>query len=123
MATVIAVAILGGLGAISRYGIERFLTRFNSPFPWGTLLVNVSGSFLLGLFFALVVERVQGPAWVRIGLAVGLLGGFTTFSTFSLQTLRLVEDGSYFAAVGNVIGSLALGLVAVTIGVIIGRAY
>ena len=122
MPTVLAVAVLGGLGALGRYGIERALERSSASFPLGTVLVNVSGSFLLGLLFALALEREHGPPWLRMGLAVGLLGGFTTFSTFSLQTFRLIEDGSHAAALGNALGSLALGLVAVTVGVVVGRA-
>lgn len=121
MPTILAVAVMGGLGALARYGIERGFVRSSASFPWGTILVNVSGSFVLGLLYALAIERVQGPEWVRLGLTVGLLGGFTTFSTFSLQTFRLIEEGSHGAAVGNALGSLALGLVAVTIGVIVGR--
>ncbi len=123
MPTVLAIALFGGAGALARYGVERALERQSGSFPWGTVLANVSGSFLLGLLFALAIERAHGPSWVRMGLAVGLLGGFTTFSTFSLQTFRLIEDGSHVAAVGNVLGSLALGLVAVTIGIVVGRAF
>ena len=123
MPTVLAVAVFGGLGALGRYGIQRALDRSGASLPWGTILVNVSGSFLLGLLFALVIERVHGPDWVRLGLTLGLLGGFTTFSTFSLQTFRLIEEGSHAAAVGNALGSVALGLVAVTIGVVVGRAF
>ena len=123
MPTVLAIAVMGGLGALARYGIDRALSRPSGSFPWGTVLANVSGSFLLGLLFALAIERAQGPSWVRMGLAVGLFGGFTTFSTFSLQTFRLIEDGSHAAALGNALGSLALGLVAVTIGVVVGRAF
>ncbi|MGI9658999.1 MAG: fluoride efflux transporter FluC [Gaiellaceae bacterium] len=123
MPTVLAVAVMGGLGALARYGLDRAFARPGVTFPWPTVLANVSGSFLIGLLFALAIERTHGPSWVRIGLAVGLLGGFTTFSTFSLQTFRLIENGSHGAAIGNALGSLALGLVAVTIGVVVGRAF
>lgn len=123
MPTVLAVAVLGGLGALGRYGIDRAMLRWSGSFPWATVLVNVSGSFFLGIVFATLIERPYGPSWLKLGLTLGLLGGFTTFSTFSLQTFRLIEDGSHAAAVGNALGSLALGLVAVAIGVVVGRAF
>jgi len=123
MPTVLAVAVLGGLGAIARYGIERGMAKSSVNFPWGTMIVNVSGSFILGVFFALALERAYGPSWVRVGVVLGLLGGFTTFSTFSLQTFRLIEDGAYGAALGNALGGLALGLVAVSLGVVLGRTF
>ena len=122
MPTVLAVAVLGGLGAAARYGIERAFARTGTEFPWGTILINVTGSFLVGILFALVIEKALGPSWLRVGLTLGLLGGFTTFSAFSLQTFRLIEDTAYGAAIANALGSLAFGLLAVTIGVVIGRA-
>jgi CrcB protein len=91
-------------------------------FPWGTLFINVSGSFVLGVLFALLVERAGASPTVRIALTTGLMGAYTTFSTFSLETYRLVEDGAMGQAALNVVGNLVLGLVAVSLGVILGRA-
>jgi CrcB protein len=87
-----------------------------------TLLINVSGSFLLGLLFVLLVERASVGEALRLSLTVGLIGAYTTFSTFSLETFRLVEDGAFALAALNVAASLALGLAAVWLGIVAGRA-
>ena len=111
---------LGGfLGANCRFLIGAWAdTRWGgSGLPAGTLLVNVAGSFLLGFVATLLTEKYLGaPAW-RLFLAVGFLGSYTTFSTFSLETLRLLEDGSWQLAVFNATANLLLGLIGVTLGV------
>jgi len=86
------------------------------------LVINVSGSFLLGVLFAALIERAVGSPMMRLALTTGLMGAYTTFSTFSLETFRLFEDGATGAAVANIGLSLALGLVAVWLGVSLGRA-
>ena len=123
MRTVIAVGVAGFLGALARYGVEGFVTeRTNQGFPWGTFVVNISGSFILGVLFALLVEgRVAVAPWLRTGLTVGLVGAYTTFSTLTLETFRLIEDGALLSAGANAIGSLTLGLVAVYVGIVLGR--
>jgi len=121
--TVVAIAIAGGLGALARYGLEGFVSRrTKGAFPWGTFVVNISGAFALGLIFTLATERWGLPAWLRSALTIGFLGAYTTFSTFSLETYRLVEDGAYGLALANVVGSVAAGLTAVYAGVVLGRA-
>ena len=120
--TILLVGAGGFLGAISRYLVDGWVsTTTGGGFPWGTLVVNLTGSFVLGLLFALSVERgVLSPA-LRAPVLIGFIGAYTTFSTLTLETWRLVEDGSYIAAVGNIGGSVALGLVAVVAGLAIGR--
>jgi CrcB protein len=123
MPTWLAIALAGAVGALARYGLDGFVSR-RAPgaFPWGTFVINVSGSFVLGLLFVLFTERISVDPWVRSGLMVGLLGAYTTFSTFSLETYRLLEDGAPGLAVANAFGSLAAGLVAVYAGIVLGRA-
>lgn len=120
--TILLVGAGGFLGAISRYLVDGWIaTVTRGGFPWGTLIVNVSGSFALGLLFALSVERgVLSPA-LRAPVLIGFIGAYTTFSTLTLETWRLVETGSYLAAVANMGGSVVLGIIAVVAGLAIGR--
>ena len=121
--TYLAISIGAVLGANARFLIGGWVAeRYGSPFPWATLLVNVSGSFLLGFILTLVSERSIGPWWVRPGLAIGFLGSYTTFSTFSYETLRLVESGSLLAAGANVAGSVTAALLGVFLGAALARA-
>jgi CrcB protein len=92
------------------------MDRMGSEFPSGTLLINVSGSFAIGLLYALI-ERHGAPDWVRPLLMVGFLGAYTTFSTFSLETLALAERGAWVAAAVYIAGSVVASLAAVWLGV------
>jgi CrcB protein len=114
---------MGGFaGAISRYVVDGFVVdRTAGSFPWGTLAVNASGTFLLGLLFAMTTERAILPAEVRGPLMIGYLGAYTTFSTYLLESWRLVEGGAWGLAVANLAGSIAVGLVAVVAGMAVGR--
>jgi len=122
MRTAVAIALAGALGALARWGVGTWFGQRFPSFPWGTLVINVSGSFLLGVLFAALIERAAGSPTMRIALTTGLMGAYTTFSTFSLETFRLIEDGATGAALANIGLSLALGLVAVWLGVSLGRA-
>ena len=123
MGTIIGVAIAGALGAIARYGLGGVIAaRFPTAFPWDTLLINVTGSFALGLLFVVLTERLNAAPALRAAITIGFLGAYTTFSTFSLETVRLLEDGSYALALLNVGSSVALGLGAAGLGVAMGRA-
>lgn len=115
---------LGGFaGAIARYLVDGAVAeRASGAFPWGTLLVNVSGSFVLGLLFALSADRAVLPAEIRGPLLIGFIGAYTTFSTYMLESWRLVETGAIGLALLNILGSVALGLVAVFVGLLAGRA-
>ncbi len=112
----------GGLGSAARYLVGVWVrTRFGEAFPWGTLAVNVAGSFLIGLIAALADDRGGMSPNVRLFLIVGVLGGFTTFSSFSLETLRLAEGQAVARSVVYVAGSVALALGAVVLGMTLGR--
>lgn len=122
MTQVLAIAAGGAIGALLRYwvsiGVHAMVGR---QFPYGTLTVNVLGSLLMGLLFVLLVERMDvGSIW-RAALLVGLLGAFTTFSTFSIETINLVEEGAYTRALLNVMLSVVLCIAAAWVGVKIGR--
>jgi fluoride exporter len=114
---------LGGFaGAVARYVVDGVVAdRTGGAFPWGTLAINVSGSFVLGLLFALTAERAILPAEVRGPLLIGFIGAYTTFSTYMLESWRLVETGEIGAALANIIGSVVLGVIAVVAGLAIGR--
>lgn len=117
------LVLLGGaIGSGGRYLISLWLVeRFGGGFPWGTLAVNVAGSFLIGLIATLADEhRTIGPS-ARVFIVVGVLGGFTTFSSFSLETLRLFEEHGPGRAVLNVASNGALSLLAALAGVAAGR--
>ena len=120
---ILLIGIGGFCGAIARYAVDTLVTdAARTAFPWGTLAVNVTGSFALGLLFALTAERGSLPEELRLPLGVGFLGAYTTLSTFALESLRLAESGSWGLAVANIGGSVLLGLAAVLLGVAIGRA-
>jgi fluoride exporter len=119
------VALGGAVGSVARFWVSSFAARqFGESFPWGTLAVNVTGSFCIGLFAGLLVpERsLQTVAW-RALLMTGLCGGYTTFSAFSLQTLGLLRDGAMMAAAVNVISSVLLCLIAVWSGLVLAQKF
>lgn len=116
------IALGGAAGAVARYLVDGWLAQRAGAFPWGTLAVNVSGSFLLGLLFALAIERGVLPREVRAPLMIGFLGAYTTFSTLALETWRLWEDGAGGLALVNLAASALLGVAAVVLGLAIGRA-
>ena len=123
MRTALGIAVAGALGALARYGLEGFVSRrAGGAFPWGTFVINVTGAFALGLLFTVMTGRFRVAPWFRTTVTVGFLGAYTTFSTLSLETFRLLEDGAYVLAGLNAAGSLAAGLLAVYAGVVVGRA-
>ena len=122
MSQLLAIAIGGSIGALLRFwGSNGVYALLGRDFPYGTLLINVFGSLIMGLLFVLLVERSgSAPEW-RALLMVGLLGSFTTFSTFSMETLALLEDGEIVKALLNIFLSVILCLLAVWGGVVLGR--
>jgi fluoride exporter len=113
------IAVGGALGSLARFWCSGLAARhFGDTFPWGTLLVNVVGSFAIGFFAALTGPdgRWLVSSRVREFFMIGIFGGYTTFSSFSLQTLSLAQDGQWLRAGGNVMLSVALCLVAVWLG-------
>ncbi|MCC6222891.1 MAG: fluoride efflux transporter CrcB [Thermoleophilia bacterium] len=121
MPIVLGVALAGAAGAVARYLLDGAISRRWSGFPWGTLAVNVTGALALGFLFTVCAGRFEVAPWLRSALTIGLLGGYTTFSTLSLETYRLIEDGAWGLAAANALGSLAAGLAAVYVGVVLGR--
>lgn len=119
------VAIGGALGSIARFACSGFVAeRIGEVFPWGTLVVNVLGSFVIGFFGNLTGpdSRYLIGTGARQFVMIGICGGFTTFSSFSLQTLTLAQDGEWARASGNIAGSVALCLVSVWLGYIAAAA-
>jgi CrcB protein len=119
------VLLGGGLGAVARYGVGLWVHSLNSgtatSFPWATLAVNVVGSLLIGVVLVVADERGAIGTPLRAFLAVGILGGFTTFSSFSVETLRLWERGAQGLAMANVGASMLVCLVAVWLGTVVAR--
>jgi fluoride exporter len=121
--TLIAIAAGGAVGAVARYLVDATVSaRLAGAFPWGTLVVNASGSFALGCLFALAIERNVLPASIRAPILIGFLGAYTTFSTLMLEERRLWEDGAFVLAIANLAGSTAAGIAALALGLAIGRA-
>lgn len=118
----IAVAIGGAAGAVMRWlmasGVQKMA---GGAFPWGTFAVNAIGSFLLGFLFVWLIERSTASELLRLGLTVGFLGAFTTFSTYSLDSIRLLQEGALVLAFGNVIGQVVVCLTLTWIGVQLAR--
>ena len=123
MAPLLLVGAGGFLGAIGRYLLDARITAWTGgSLPWGTFAVNMTGSFVLGVLFALIVERAALPADLRAPLLIGFLGSYTTFSTLALESWRMVEDGAWLYATANLGGSILIGVAAVVAGIGIGRA-
>ena len=111
----------GFLGAIARYVVGGWVaTRLGTAFPYGTFVINVTGSFVLGVIMGLLEGHVVSPV-VRLSTAIGFVGAYTTFSTFTYETIRLVEDGSVLFAAANVTASVLVGIASVVVGLAIGR--
>ncbi|QUD86491.1 fluoride efflux transporter CrcB [Phenylobacterium montanum] len=123
--TYLWIAVGSALGGMARYACSSLVAGwFGQAFPWGTLIINVLGSFVIGFFATLTGPdgRVLVPGDVRQFVMVGLCGGYTTFSSFSLQTLTLAQDGEFVRAGFNVVASVVLCLVSVWLGYVAGAA-
>lgn len=121
--TLVLIGVGGAAGAVARYLVDGAVaSAVRGAFPWGTLVINLSGSFVLGLLFGLAIERAVLPSDIRAPLMIGFLGAYTTFSTLMLESLRLWEDGSVTLALANLVGSSALGMAAVIAGLALARA-
>lgn len=119
----LVVMIGGGFGALARFLLTTKVTeKFGNAFPYGTLSVNVIGSFLMGILAMVLVERLALDPLLKLGVFVGFLGAFTTFSTFSMDTLTLFDQGNHFHAISNMFISVLLSVLAVWLGVSIGKA-
>ncbi len=116
------IAIGGGAGSLTRYvAASAIMTRFGGRFPLGTLVVNVTGSFLIGFLMTVLTDRYKlDPMW-RLFLVVGFLGGYTTFSSFEWETFTAVRGGAPWAGLLNVVFSVALGYAAVWLGAVLAQ--
>ena len=123
MQVVLFIAGFGALGCLTRYYLSGWAyDLFGRSFPYGTLLVNILGAFIIGLVMEFGMRSTLLPATLRIGLTIGFLGGLTTFSTFSYETFRLLEDGEFFVATTNVLVSVVTCLVFTWLGIHAARA-
>ncbi len=112
------IGVGGFLGVNTRYIVQMWAAyRWGADFPYGTMLANVSGSFLIAFFLTLATERLAIPTEPRLFVAVGFLGGFTTFSSFSMETFLLLRESGWWAAGLNVFGNTVLGLGGVILGI------
>jgi fluoride exporter len=120
----LVIGLGGFLGANARYLLGTWIVaRYGTSFPHGTLVINVSGSFVIGLFLVLISERfVLHPHW-RLFVVVGFLGAYTTFSAFSFESLALLLDGAWWRGLANMVGSVILGLIAALSGMVVARLF
>ena len=117
-----AIAGGGAVGALMRYWVSTAVYGWlGRGFPWGTLAVNVIGSFVMGLLTVLLIERLDSLPETRAFLLIGLLGAFTTFSTFSVETLMLIESGAWQRALANAVASVLVCVLAAAFGLFMGR--
>jgi CrcB protein len=121
MPTILWVGAAGFLGAMARYGVAGLVSRVDETFPWGTFVINVSGSFLLGLLVSAFAHHIVVHPDLRVAVTVGFLGSYTTFSTLMLETWELGEAHALGVAIANVAFSLVVGLLAVGAGLWLGR--
>jgi len=118
----LAAAAGGVLGALARWGVGRGLPTAPGGWPWSTVLVNLTGCALIGILLAVLLDRHPDHPWLRPFLVTGVLGGYTTFSTFAVDTVRLADGGAWGTAVGYVLVSVVGGVVAVAGGLGLARA-
>ncbi len=112
----------GGVGSLLRYiAGTAIMTRYGRTFPLGTMIINVTGSFMIGLLMTLFTERFQPYTNLRLLLVVGFLGGYTTFSSFEWETYAAIRDGAFWIGLTNVVGSVFCGYLAVWLGSMLGR--
>ena len=122
MNQILAVAIGGALGALSRYWMVGLVSRlFERNFPYGTLAVNVLGSFLIGIGYIVIVQRLHVASEWHAILMVGFIGAFTTFSTFSLETVSLLQEGRFVAALTYIFSSVLICLLATAAGIFLAK--
>lgn len=124
-ATCLIVMAGGALGTLMRYLVSLFALPISSQLPWGTIIVNITGSFIIGLFGTLTLAHGRFPVSdeFRLFVMIGICGGYTTFSSFSLQTLDLLRDGALGRAALNIVLSVALCIGAVAIGHVVGAHF
>ena len=118
---VAVIAVGGALGAPARYEVSQLIHVAPDTFPWATLVTNLSGAFVLGLFLTFVLERLAPMRYLRAFFAIGFLGAFTTFSTMAVETVTLAKDGDAVLGVAYLIVSIAAGLAVTYFGIVLAR--
>ena len=122
MTTIFSIAGFGALGCLARYWLSGAVYQIaGRAFPSGTMAVNALGAFLIGLIMEFALRSTLIPSTMRIGLTIGFLGGFTTFSTFSYETFRLLEEGQFLTAFVNAFASVSLCLLLTWAGIMVAR--
>lgn len=122
MSSIWAIAVGGALGALSRYELGVFISnRWNQGFPLPTFIINITGAFLLGFLNTLFIDRLAVSPAVRLGIGVGFIGAYTTFSTFSYEVITLLEGGSFLIAGLYALFSTSVGFTAVALGIGLAR--
>jgi CrcB protein len=123
MPVIVGVALGGAFGASARYVIDRAIEQHTvSVFQWATFAINLTGCFLIGVITEALVDRHHLPAWIRVGLVLGVIGGYTTFSTFAQESLTLLEARDFAIVLAYTVGSVAIGILFVWLGSLTGRA-
>ncbi|MCG7309751.1 fluoride efflux transporter CrcB [Brachybacterium sp. ACRRE] len=121
-AVFVLLSLAGGVGAVARFVVDGIVrSRVSGAMPWGTVLINVSGSLLLGLVTGMLGAQLLSPE-LQVVLGAGFLGGYTTFSTASVETARLLQERRVLYALGNLLGSLVVGSAAAALGLVVGAA-
>lgn len=117
------IAVAGALGAVSRYGLSGLVHRwYGGEFPFGTFIVNIAGCFLFGLIWPLAEERLMISSELRTVILVGFIGSFTTFSTLIYETSGLLRDSQWLMAAANLGGQVIVGLLALSLGIMLGKS-
>jgi fluoride exporter len=117
MQQIILIAVGGSLGAVARWGLSTYISQStNGSFPWGTLIINLTGSFLIGMFMELF-DRAMIPSEWRSFITIGFLGAYTTFSTYTLESVNLLRDGELRLATVNILSSNVVGIISVVLGI------
>ena len=123
MKKLLFIACAGAVGTLARYGLAGLVQRSSSSlFPWGTMAVNILGCFAAGCAWSIAETRFTVSGEIRAVLFIGFFGAFTTFSTYMLETTNLLRDGQWLHATGNVAAQSVLGVAAIGLGLILGRA-
>jgi CrcB protein len=119
----LSILLGGGIGSLTRFLVGVFIvTRFGAGFPVvGTMTINITGSFLIGLLMTLITERFGAGSNLQFLLVTGFLGGYTTFSSFEWETYSVIRAGAFWMGIANVVGSVALGYAAVWLGALLAR--
>ncbi len=122
MSMILLLAVAGAAGTVSRYGLGGLTQRITGAgFPYGTLVINVLGCLVIGYIMQIALNTSIIPATARVVVTIGFLGAFTTFSTFSYETVRFIEDGAWVSAILNIAMNVGLGLAATLLGALLGR--